>query len=128
METPSELLPLRPLLPCSHVTLLLTSASGRESSTRARPGGSHWSSTHSSSLRPCLCMWACASLSVHVGICRCMHMGVRDQALPAHLGREAGTTVGPTAEGMGRAAWGSRHTECRDSRLWACPRLLRSTG
>ena len=101
METPSEPLPLRPLLPCSYVTLLLTSASGRELSTRTRPGGSHWSSTHSASLRPCLCMWACA------GACTwgCETRDV-EWAVPAHLGREAGTTVGPTAEGMGQGRLG----------------------
>ena len=65
METSNEPLPLTPLLLCSHVTLLLTSTSGRESSTWARPGLFHSSSTHSSSLCPCLCT--------------CMHMGMRDQ-------------------------------------------------
>lgn len=30
-------------------------------------------------------------------------------AVPAHLGREAGTTVGPTAEGMGHGCLGSGH-------------------
>ena len=65
METSNEPRPLTPLLLCSHVTLLLTSTSGRESSTWARPGLFHSSSTHSSSLCPCLCT--------------CMHMGMRDQ-------------------------------------------------
>ena len=48
-------------------------------------------------------MWACA----------CIYMGVRqgwpwspetrdvEWAVPAHLGKEEGTTVGPTGDGMG---------------------------
>ena len=51
-----------------------------------------------------------------------------ERPVPACLGREAGTAVGPTGDGMGRGRLGSKHTDCRDSRLWACPGPLRSTG
>lgn len=66
------------------------------------------------------------SLSVHVGMCRCMHMEcagthpwspeTRDAewAVPVHLEREAGPTVGPTGEGMvqGRlVVWAQRLQE-----------------
>ena len=63
---------------------------------------------------------------MHLGMCRCMHMGVcrgqpwstetRDVEwdVPVHLEREAGTTVGPTGEGMvqGRlVVWAQRLQE-----------------
>lgn len=69
---------------------------------------------------------------------RCMHMGMcvcvcghicrappwtheaRDSewALPARLGKEAGTAVGFTGHALGMS-WGSGHTDHRNSRLWA---------
>ena len=116
-KTPSEPLHLTPLLPCSQVTSLLTSTSGRESSTRARPGLSHSSPTCRSSLCLCLCMWACA------GACTWECAGTHpwspetrdaEWAVPVHLEREAGPTVGPTGEGMvqGRlVVWAQRLQE-----------------
>ena len=71
---------------------------------------------------------------------RWLHMGVRWPGpggmiagmwsllcLPAWGGKR-GLLMDSLGMAWGWAAWGSKHTDCRDSRLWACPRPLRSTG
>lgn len=131
METPSEPLPLTPLLPCSHVTLLLTSTSGRESSTRARPGLSHSSPTRSSSLRACACLRACAGACTWGALKtspRVLRQGMQTRlCLPAWAGKQ-GLLLDSLGLAWSWADWGSGHRDCRDSRLWAFPRPLRSTG
>ena len=79
----------------------------------------------------CVCMRESARFRcMHMGMCVCVcgHIcraplwthEARDSewAMPARLGREAGTAVGLTGDVMGMS-WGSGHTDHRDSRLWA---------
>ena len=80
----------------------------------------------------------------HVCLCACLHrwlhMGVgwpgpggmisemwSLPCLPAWGGKQ-GLLLDTLGMAWGWAAWGSRHTDCRDSSLWACPGPLRSTG
>lgn len=80
----------------------------------------------------------------HVCLCACLHrwlhMGVgwpgpggmiagmwSLPCLPAWGGKR-GLLLDTLGMAWGWAAWGSRHTDCRDSRLGACPGPLRSTG
>lgn len=51
-----------------------------------------------------------------------------EQAVPAHLGREVGTAVGPTGDGMTLGRLGPRHIDCRDPRLGTYTRPPRSTS
>ena len=77
---------------------------------------------------------------VYVCLHRCFHMGVgwpgpggmiaRMQSLLylSAWGGKWGLLLGPPGMVWDRATWGSGHTDCKDSRLWACPGPLRSTG
>lgn len=63
----------------------------------------------------CLHRW----LHMGVGATRLRSPETRDaeRAVPAHLGRKRGLLLHSLGMAWGWTAWGSRHTDCRDSRL-----------
>ena len=100
METSTEPLPFTPLLPCSHVTILLTSTSGRESS---RPGlVNPICLPHTAQV--CVLFCACGHVQVHAyGGAR---PGMWSGLFLTTWGGKRGLMLGPLWKSWGRATWG----------------------
>ena len=79
-----------------------------------------------------MCLRACLHRWLHMGVRwpgpGGMIAGMRSLLCLPTWGGKQGLLMDSLGMAWGWAAWGSRHTDCRDSRLWACPRPLRSTG